>query len=91
MKKVHVGLEVKLPKGGCLFITDEFLDLPDWRHPRRFDPLHDSFNPLADLDYAKACSIFDIFDALFVGGPATQAIDLARIRSARAKSRSGSA
>jgi hypothetical protein len=72
MKKIYIGdAEVALPKGGCLFITNEFLDIPEWRHPRRFDPKSDCFNPLAGLNYPKACMIVDIYDALFPAGGTT--------------------
>jgi hypothetical protein len=71
MKKIYLGeAKVSLPKGGCLFMTNEFLDIPEWRHPRRFDPFLDSFNPLAGLNYPKACMIVEVYDVLFTGGPA---------------------
>lgn len=73
MNKLFVGfdIDVPVPRGGSLLIDREFRDVPDWRHPRRFDPFKDCFNPLADLDYRKACMIVDIYSALFPAGGTT--------------------
>jgi hypothetical protein len=73
--KLYIGPDpdIEIPKkGGCLLIDNKVQDIPEWRHPRIFDPLLDnSFNPLADLDYLKKCTIVDIFDALFPRGDTT--------------------
>lgn len=72
MNTLHVGFSnIELPRGGCLLIDSELRDIPEWRRPRTFDPLLNSFNPLAHLDYKKACTIVDIFDALFSRGETT--------------------
>ncbi len=57
--KLYVGFskQVELPKGGCLFISDEVPDVP---RARIFDPLKHAFNPLQHLDYRKAREIADI-------------------------------
>jgi hypothetical protein len=71
MNSLHLGFdnEVELPKtGGWLSISDE---LPDVRNAKVFDPLEHSFNPLAEMDYRKACDVVDIFDALFDRGNST--------------------
>jgi hypothetical protein len=53
-----------------------FWDIPAWRRPRTFDPLVNSFNPLEDLDYRKACTVVDIFDAIFSRGETTLTKDM---------------
>ena len=59
LNKLYVGFskQVELPKGGCLFISDEIPDVP---RARIFDPLKHSFNPLQHLEYRKAREIADI-------------------------------
>lgn len=70
--KLYIGFSnIELPRGGCLLIDHQIRDVPEWRHPRTFDPFLNSFNPLADLDYRKSCDIVDIFDALFDKAGAT--------------------
>ena len=73
MNKLFVGrnFEIEIPRGGCLLIDTTARAIPDWRRPRIFDPLLNSFNPLANLDYRKSCDIVDIFDALFLRGDTT--------------------
>ena len=70
---LYVGssYEVVLPKTGCLFITRDFLKLPDARHPRYFDWQENAFNPFYKLDYPRRCAIVDIFDALSPEGATT--------------------
>jgi hypothetical protein len=54
-----------------LYIGDDVPELPEWRHPKVFDPREHSINPLEDLDYAKICGIVDLFDAAFAPGDGT--------------------
>jgi hypothetical protein len=71
MNKLYIGLkrDVVLPKkGGLIVIADELN--PKWRG-KKFDPLKHSFNPLAGLDYRKACELVDIIGAMFPGGDET--------------------
>lgn len=73
MSKIFIGkdFEIDFPRGGCLSIDNKVREVKEWRHPRTFDPLRDSFNPFASLDYRKSCDIVDTFDALFPGGSST--------------------
>ena len=70
MNKLYVGLnkEIELPKAEFLFIDDE---VPKFPQARIFDPLKHSFNPLADLNYRRGCTVVEIFDALFGRGDST--------------------
>jgi hypothetical protein len=64
MNSLHIGLskDIRLPKGGFLYIGDE---VP--KHPlgRVFDPLKDAFNPLRKIDYKKARQLSDVVQLRF--------------------------
>lgn len=59
VNKLYVGFSktIELPKGGCLFISD---DVPSVPRARIFDPKVDCFNPLKNIDYKKAREIADV-------------------------------
>lgn len=80
MNTLYIGFhkEIELPKGGCLLIDDEIREVPRWRHPRVFDPLLHSFNPLAKMDYRKAR---ELADALYTISPQGQ--DTLTVRNGR--------
>ena len=62
MNKLYAGFnkQVELPKNGFLLIADEVPELPEWRTPRVFDPLKDSFNPLKGIEYKKARELAEV-------------------------------
>ena len=62
MNSLYVGFHrtIQLPEGGCLLIDDETREIPGWKHPRVFDPLKHSFNPLKGIEYRKqGCSVLN--------------------------------
>lgn len=68
MNALHIGFnsEVKLPKGGFLFIGDQLPTIP---RARIFDPLTDTLNPLHRIDYKRAR---ELADALYAISPQGQ-------------------
>jgi hypothetical protein len=70
--ELHVGLTRSLtPRRGAVFIHDEVYSVPDWKHPRTFDPLVHSFNPLKGLDYKTARQIANVLYAIYPQGENT--------------------
>lgn len=65
---IGVHREIEPPKGGYLLLADEVV-VP--KRGKLFDPTVHSFNPLAGMNYRKACYLVDALLALFPGGSST--------------------
>lgn len=70
MNELHVGFgrNVEPYRSGCLFMTDEVMDVP---RSRVFDPLIHHFNPLRGVNYKRARELSEVIYTAFPQGENT--------------------